>query len=248
VRQFVIDGEVVAIKGRLTSFATLQLRMQVEHPSPELRQKIPVWYYAFDLVNLNGYDIRHLRLRDRKTLLKQAFDFEGRLRFTEHLERNGEAYYRQACRKGWEGIIGKKADSPYISRRSPDWLKFKCINEQEFVVGGYTDPVGTRIAFGALLVGYYENGRLVYAGKVGTGYDMTTLRSLQTQLNKLEISQSPFTADGLPIKGVHWVKPKLVVQLGFAEWTAAGKLRQPRFLGVRNDKRPEDVLRERAAA
>jgi DNA ligase D-like protein (predicted ligase) len=247
-KQFAVDGEIVTFEGSITSFAKLQFRMQVQHPSEELRSKVPVWFYAFDLLNLDGYDTRYLPLRERKALLKQTFSFNEPLRFSEHREVEGEALYRQACRKGWEGIIAKNAESSYVSRRSSDWLKFKCVNEQEFVIGGYTDPAGTRIGFGALLVGYYEAGKLVYAGKVGTGYDTATLRRLSQQLKSLEVEECPFSGDELPAGNVHWLKPKLIAQIGFAEWTTAGKLRQPRFLGLRSDKSPAEVVREKKVA
>ena len=235
---------IVTFDGEVTSFAKLQQRMQLEHPSDELRRKIPVWFYAFDLLNLNDRDIRELPLRERKKLLAAALDFKDPLRFTEDRETEGEAFFHEACRKGWEGIIAKNADSAYLSARSRDWLKFKCLNQQEFVIAGYTDPQGERVAFGALLVGYYEQRKLVYAGKVGTGYDTGTLRRLGSQLKKLEISHCPFDTDALPSRGIHWVKPKLVAQVAFGEWTSAGKLRQPRFLGLRSDKAPQEVVRE----
>jgi bifunctional non-homologous end joining protein LigD len=241
---FAVDGEIVTFDGEVTSFAKLQQRMQLQHPSEEHRKRIPIWFYAFDLLYLDGRDTRHLPLHERKKLLSTALEFKDPLRFTEHRETEGGAYFREACRKGWEGIIAKNADSEYLSTRSRDWLKFKCLNQQEFVIAGYTDPQGERVGFGALLVGYYEAGKLVYAGKVGTGYDTATLRRLGGQLKKLEISHSPFESDVLPSRGVHWVKPNLVVQIAFGEWTSAGKLRQPRFLGLRSDKAPHEVVRE----
>lgn len=206
-RRFAVDGEIVTFRGRVTSFSKLQSRMQVQRPSEELRRKVPVWFYAFDLLHVDGYDTRDLPLRERKAMLKRALSFRDPLRFSEHRETEGEDYYREACRKGWEGIIAKNADAPYVSRRSLDWLKFKCVNEQEFMIGGYTDPAGTRIGFGALLVGYYEGSKLVYAGKVGTGYDTATLRRLGNRLRKLEVKSSPFHEHFLPSRGVHWVKP-----------------------------------------
>jgi DNA ligase D-like protein (predicted ligase) len=241
---FIADGEIVAFDGVITSFAKLQARMQVEHPSADLIRKVPVWFYLFDLLYLDRYDIRQVPLRCRKQALRNAFDFHGSLRFTEHRKTEGEDYYRQACQKGWEGIIAKNGDSVYVSRRTRDWLKFKCKQEQEFVIGGYTDPRGSRSGFGALLLGYYREGKLVYAGKVGTGFDHDLLRRLGEKLARLETPVSPFAEDGLPRRGVHWVKPKLVAQIGFTEWTAGGKLRHPRFLGLRDDKRPDDVVRE----
>ena len=241
---FIADGEIVTFKDGVTSFAKLQQRMQVERPSAELMRKVPVWIYLFDLLYLDRYDTRQVPLRYRKDVLQNALAFDGALRFTEHCEREGEAYWRAACRRGWEGVIAKNGDSVYVSRRTRDWLKFKCRQEQEFVIGGYTDPRRHRIGFGALLVGYYNGGKLIYAGKVGTGFDINTLQRLGSKLAQLEIATSPFTGDGLPRRGVHWVRPELVAQIGFTEWTPQGRLRHPRFLGLREDKRPEEVVRE----
>jgi DNA ligase D-like protein (predicted ligase) len=241
---FIADGEIVTFEGAITSFAKLQPRMQVEHPSADLIRKVPVWFYLFDLLYLDRYDLRQVPLRYRKQVLRDAFDFQGSLRLTEHRKTEGEASYRRACQKGFEGVIAKNGESVYVSRRTRDWLKFKCKQEQEFVIGGYTDPRGSRSGFGALLLGYYRGGKLVYAGKVGTGFNQDLLRRLGEKLARLEKPVSPFAKDGLPRRGVHWVKPKLVAQIGFIEWTAGGKLRHPRFLGLRNDKRPEDVVRE----
>ena len=167
------------------------------------------------------------------------------LRLTAHRNREGEKYFREACRRRWEGVIAKRAASRYVSRRTRDWLKFKCVNEQEFVIGGYTDPQGTRIGFGALLVGYYEHGRLMYAGKVGTGYDRSMLLDLSRQLRALERPSPPFASDELPRRNVHWVQPELVAQIGFTEVTRGGKLRHPRFVGLRRDKDPREVVLER---
>jgi DNA ligase D-like protein (predicted ligase) len=219
--------------------------MQVVRPSAELRRQIPVFFYVFDLLYVDGHDLRDVPLRYRKDLLRTAIEFRDAVRFTEHRETEGEAYFAEACRRRWEGILAKNGDSAYVSGRSREWLKFKCVFEQEFVIGGYTDPQGEREEFGALLVGYYDDSRLRYAGKVGTGYDTAILRNLGPQLRKLETAACPFEADGLPRAGVHWVKPELVAQIGFTEWTTAGKLRHPRFLGLRDDKRPRDVVRER---
>jgi bifunctional non-homologous end joining protein LigD len=240
-----VDGEIVTFEGSVTSFAKLQQRMQLAHPSEDLRRKIPVWFYVFDLLHLDGKDTRAVPLRERKALLAEVFTFKDPLRFTEHRESTGEPYFREACRKGWEGIIAKNAASVYTSGRSAEWLKFKCLNQQEFVIGGYTDPQHSRIGFGALLVGFYEAGTLKYAGKVGTGYDTVTLRDLHTKLSKIETKTPPFSGNGLPGRGVHWVRPKLVAQIAFGEWTRDGKLRQPRFLGLRDDKDAKDVVREK---
>ena len=241
---FIVDGEIVAFKNGVTSFAKLQERMQIEHPSADLLRRVPVWLYLFDLLYLDGYDTRRVPLRYRKEVLRNTFEYKGSLRFTEHRETQGEAYYRKACRLGWEGVIAKDGDSEYVSRRTRDWLKFKCSKAQEFVIGGYTEPRGSRIGFGALLLGYHRGRKLVCAGKVGTGFDRDTLHRLGRKLAQLKTPFSPFAGDGLPRRGVHWVKPRLVAQVAFTEWTREGKLRHPRFLGLRDDKRPEEVVRE----
>lgn len=241
---FIVDGEIVTFERGITSFTKLQQRMQVQNLSAELRRRIPVRFYAFDLLYLDGYDLRQLPLRHRKELLATVLDFKEPLCFTQHRETEGEAYFEESCKRGWEGIVAKNADSSYVSGRSRDWLKFKCTNEQEFVIGGYTDARGERIGFGALLVGYYDAGKLTYAGKVGTGYDTATLRRLGKRLSQLETTRCPF-ADAPMRAHVHWTKPQLVAQIGFAEWTTAGKLRQPRFLGLRSDKKPDEVVREK---
>jgi ATP-dependent DNA ligase len=171
------------------------------------------------------------------------FDFGGPIRLSTHRNGDGEAYLKQACERGWEGLIAKRADAPYRSGRSSDWLKFKCENGQEFVVGGFTDPSGSRIGFGALLLGYHDGDRLRYAGKVGTGFDTEALRSLRTRLNGLVQPRSPFDGQAGE-RGAHWVRPELVAQVGFAEWTGDGRLRHPRFLGLRADKKATDVVRE----
>jgi bifunctional non-homologous end joining protein LigD len=242
---FIIDGEIVAFEGSRTSFARLQRRMQVAEPEPDLVSSVRVYLYLFDVMHVGKHDVRGLPLRDRKRLLRQLVAFDDPLRFTPHRNAAGQEYWQQACSRGWEGVIAKRADAPYRAGRSRDWLKFKCENAQEFVIGGYTDPQGTRSGFGALLIGYYEEGgALVYAGKVGTGFDQRMLRSLHATLRGIERGTAPFAGGDLPRHGAHWVEPRLVGQVGFAEWTASGQLRQPRFLGLRDDKDPADVIRE----
>lgn len=241
---FIVDGEVVAFDGDVTSFQRLQGRMQLQNAGEARHSGIDVFYYLFDLLYLDEYDTTGLALRYRKELLSHILSFKDPLRFTPHIDKEGEAYYKGACRKGWEGIIAKRADSPYVSIRSRDWLKFKCVNEQEFVICGYTDPEGKRIGFGALLIGYYDDNKLIYAGKVGTGYNEKTLQNLGQELYNIERNTSPFASGGIKKKGVHWVTPRLVAEVGFTEWTRDGMLRHPRFLGLRRDKPAKDVIRE----
>jgi bifunctional non-homologous end joining protein LigD len=242
---FIVDGEIVAFDGDQTRFARLQQRLGVRHPGPDLVAQVPVYYYIFDVLWADDRDVRSLPLRERKQILRDLLAFTGPLRFTEHRDTDGEAYYRQACADGWEGVIAKRADAPYRAGRSRDWLKFKCEAGQEFVIGGFTDPRGTRTGFGALLLGYYDPGHvLVYAGKVGTGFTRQVLGRLHARLAGLEQDQPPFDRGHLPRSGVHWVQPRLVAQVGFSEWTTEGELRHPRFQGLRDDKDPADVVRE----
>jgi DNA ligase D-like protein (predicted ligase) len=242
----VVDGEIVAFDGAQTRFGRLQRRLGVAHPGKELLRAFPVYFYLFDVLYADGGDTRSLPLTERKKLLAGAVAFDDPLRFTEHREHDGEACWAQACRDGWEGLIAKRSDASYRNGRSRDWLKFKCENAQEFVIGGYTDPQRSRVGFGALLLGYYDqDGRLVYAGKVGTGFGAQTLRSLHGTLAELEQDRSPFDR-GRPSgdRGVHWVRPRVVGQVAFTEWTNDGQLRHPSFQGVRDDKDPRDVVRE----
>lgn len=242
--RFVVDGEVVAFHGRVTSFSRLQQRMQVTDPDKARASGVAVYLYLFDLLHVEGSDTTRLALRDRKALLKRLFPYRDPLRYTAHRNADGEAFYRDACARGWEGLIAKYATTPYEHVRSSTWLKLKCVERQEFVIGGFTDPAGSRAGFGAILVGYHDEGRLRYAGKVGTGFDTDTLRRLGERMERLEREESPFAGDDLPTGGVHWVAPRLVAEIAFTEWTNAGKLRQPRYLGLRHDKDPEEVVRE----
>ena len=242
----VADGEIVAFDGAATSFARLQQRLGVRDPSPDLLRRVPVIYHVFDLLYADGEDVRAQPLSARKERLAAVLRAKDPLRITEHRTGDGEEYFKQACQQGWEGLIAKRADAPYRAGRSRDWLKFKCEAGQEFVIGGYTDPQGSRTHLGALLLGYYRpDGTLAYAGKVGTGFSEATLASLAASLKPLEAAGPPFQgAAGLPRTGVHWVRPQLVAQIGFSEWTTAGQLRHPRYLGLRDDKDPASVVRE----
>ncbi|HEY3501484.1 MAG TPA: hypothetical protein VGN37_01715 [Actinocatenispora sp.] len=172
----VLDGEVVAFEHSRTSFARLQRRMQLSDPDRARATGVAVYHYLFDVVHVDGWDIARIPLRHRKSVLRRLVAFDDPVRFTAHRNEHGERYLAHACAHGWEGLVAKRADAPYMGRRSPDWLKLKCVAEQEFVVGGFTEPAGSRTGFGALLVGYHADGALRYAGKVGTGYDRATRR------------------------------------------------------------------------
>jgi len=243
--RWIVDGEVVALADGISSFSRLQQRIGIRDPDEARASGIKVYLYLFDILHLDGYDLTRLGLRRRKQLLKKALRFCGPLRYTAHRNEHGKDYRDEACRKGWEGVIAKAAGSRYVHGRSRHWLKFKCGNRQELVIGGYTEPCGSRQGFGALLVGYQEEGKLRYAGRVGTGFDDETLRSLRDRMDRLEREQCPFEAGGhIPEKGVHWIRPRLVAEIGFTEWTRDGRLRHPRFLGLREDKAAGEVVRE----
>ncbi|MFI8234701.1 non-homologous end-joining DNA ligase [Streptomyces sp. NPDC085900] len=244
---FTVDGEVVAFSRGRTDFARLQQRMGLTRRQEIEATGVAVTYYVFDLLRLDGADTTRLPLRLRKSLLRRALSYRAPLRWTSHRNAGGAETLAAACARGWEGLIAKRADRPYQPRRSPDWLKLKCSQGQEFVVGGFTEPAGSRVGLGALLLGYHQDGKLRYAGKVGTGFDRATLLSLRERLDRLRVDGSRFEG---PVREARarWVRPELVAQIDFTEWTRDGMLRHPRFLGLRDDKKPADVVRERPAA
>ena len=249
----VIDGEVVALdhEGR-SSFQLLQAR-EMEG------RKSPVYSYAFDLLQLDGKSLVGLPLEARKTVLeKLCADAGDPIRYSGAIGGDAKRLLEEVKRRGLEGIIGKQRNSVYEpGRRSGAWIKLKCVNEQEFVIGGYTPPQGARKHFGAVLVGYYESKKLVFAGKVGTGFTTKSLAILHRKFRAEERSDCPFVdlpskQDGQWVQGItpsmmremHWINPVFVCEIKFAEWTRDGKLRAPVFLGLREDKRAGDVVRE----
>jgi bifunctional non-homologous end joining protein LigD len=250
--RIILDGEVVCLdpQGR-SSFRLLPQRLHLQDPTEikERMRQYPAFLYLFDLLYLDRYDVTGLPLEQRKRLLREFVRWTDRVRWTGYTPETGTQLFRDICHRGGEGIIGKHRRSLYVPKRSRNWVKIKCLNRQEFVIGGFTDPKGSRIGLGGLLVGYYsDDGRsLVYAGKVGTGYTHTELLDLRQRLDALQQERSPFD-QGDPPRGadVHWVRPALVAEIAFAEWTHHGKLRQPRFVGLRLDKQPQEVRRERS--
>ena len=217
VRGVILDGEVTWGKGQVT-------------------------YHAFDVMWLEGRDVTSLPLDARRALLNDL-PIQPPLSCVPSL--TDEKPWERACNEGWEGVIAKRRDSQYEHRRSKHWLKMKCEAAQGFVVGGFTDPQGTRVGLGALLVGYFDGDDFVFAGKVGTGFDTKLLLDLRAKLDAIEIAKPPFTkAVGLPRVRAHWVRPEVVVQVAFIEWTVHGKLRHSRLLGVRTDKAAREVVRE----
>ena len=230
----VLDGEIVALEGDRTSFSLLQRPGSTATPM----------LFAFDVLHLDGEDLTGRPLRERKQRLASLVANRGVVRRVDHVEGDPAALLARACAAGWEGLIAKRADGPYRTGRSPDWLKLKCSAGQELVIGGWTDPRGARTHLGALLVGHYDAaGNLRYAGKVGTGFTAATLADLHRRLVALERETSPF-ADRVRERGPHWAEPELVANFAFTEWTTDGKLRHPRFEGLRPDKDPRQVTRE----
>lgn len=242
----VLDGEVVAfdIDRGITSFARLQQRMQLRDPVRARRSQVAVQLYLFDCLYYEGIDLTGLQLLERKSVLKDVVSFDDVLRLTTFKQSGAAGMLRKACARGEEGIIAKRVDSRYVSARSTDWLKIKCLRRQELVIGGYTAPQGSRERLGALLVGHYDGKVLRYAGKVGTGYDRKTLELLHDRLTPLRRPTSPFAEGPKPAGDIQWVNPTLVAEIGFSEWTSAGLLRHPRFLGLRDDKPAREVRRE----
>jgi bifunctional non-homologous end joining protein LigD len=200
-------------------------------------------YHVFDVLWINGRNVTQLPLEERRAILKEL-PFTPPMKRVELLKDPNP--WERARREGWEGVIAKRRGSIYEHRRSKQWLKLKVEASQELVVGGFTDPEGTRVGLGALLVGYYQGDDFVFAGKIGTGFNTALLLELREKLDAIEIPKPPFTkAIGLPRLRAHWVKPKVVVQVSFMEWTVHGKLRHPRLIAVRYDKKPREVVRER---
>jgi len=251
IERFVLDGEVVALdeRGR-PSFQRLQARMHLTR-APDVgraRGTTPVTGVFFDALAIDGRDLRGLPLASRKECLSLLVPARGVIHYGAHVLEQGEAFYDAASEQQLEGIVAKRVASRYTGGRSPDWIKIKCQRRQEFVVGGYTSPQGSRTRFGALHVGVYERDALVYVGRVGTGFDGATLDAIWQRLQPLRRASSPF-ARGTPTgRGHTWVEPTLVAEVRFTEWTDEGGIRHPAFLGLRADKDPRACRRERADA
>ena len=249
--RFLLDGEIVALDdaGR-SSFQRLQERMGLTSPADIERAsaEVPVSAVFFDALGLDGRDVRRVPLEARKECLRLFLPARGVVYCSDHVVGHGAEFLAAACEQHLEGVIAKKRDSVYLSRRSKDWLKIKCQLRQEFVIGGYTMPQGTRAHFGALHLGLYEDGQLVYVSKVGTGFDDRTLELVSEKLRPLARATSPFDRGTPSGRGHHWVEPRLVCEVRFTEWTRDGGIRHPAFLGLRDDKRPEDCVREAPAA
>ena len=249
LQSFMLDGEIVALDDRgRSSFQRLQERMGLTRPADveRARGQVPVSAVVFDALALDGRDLRRLPLEARKECLKLLVPPRGVVYFGDHVLGQGADFLAAACEQGLEGVVAKRRDSAYASKRSRDWLKIKCHLRQEFVVGGYTVPQGARTHFGALHLGLYERGELVYFSKVGTGFDDRALESISEKLRPLVRATSPFARGTPPGRGHTWVEPRLVAEVRFGEWTRDGGIRHPSFVGLRSDKRPEECVRETA--
>ena len=245
VRQALLDGEVVVLE------ATGKTNFQLLQNSLRQKSTANLVYFVFDLLYLDGRNLTGLRLRERKEILEKILQRRspGPLRYSEHWIGHGDELYNESCRKGLEGIVSKKVDQPYRSGRGRDWVKVKCFKNQEFVIGGFTEPAGSRAGLGALLLGVHDKrSNLVYAGKVGTGFTEQTLKELRSRLHPLERKSPSFVnpPKGREARGVHWVKPKLVGAVAFTEWTKDNLLRHPSFQGLREDKPAAEIGREMA--
>jgi bifunctional non-homologous end joining protein LigD len=247
VERFVIDGEIVALDERgQPSFQRLQARMHLSNPR-DIQQAMsaaPVEGVFFDCLAVEGHDLRSLALLERKEILKRFLPPLGRARYSDHVETAGKDFFEAASERRLEGILGKKANSRYTGGRSRDWVKIKCQRRQEFVIGGYTDPQGERSYFGALHLGLYQDKKLVYISKVGTGFDTRTLKLTWEKMQPLARTKSPFDRKSPPGRGNHWVEPALVCEVRYSDWTDDGGIRHPTFLGLRPDKKAEECRKE----
>ncbi len=246
--QAILDGEVVALDERGGGdFERLQQRMNTSRPPARLQQQVPVTYYLFDLLYCDGYDLRQSPLVERKRLLRQILSPIDPFRYSDHQAEHGKELFELAREQNLEGILAKHARSPYVTRRSPYWAKFKVREEIDAVVGGWTEPRASREHFGALLLGLYTDGKLRFIGSVGTGFTQKALKNILEQLKKLSSKTCPFDETPDTKEKAYWVKPTLVARVHFAGWTQETRLRQPAFLGFRSDIGPEDCQFEAEA-
>lgn len=241
-RQAILDGEIVALDEHgVSRFQLLQPRMGLKNKAEieRLAARSRIVYYVFDLLYVDGLDLTGCKLLERKQQLEQRLKPAKKARFSDHIIGEGEALYREVAKVPLEGIVAKRLVSTYVQKRSRDWLKIKTVQESEVVIGGYTQPRASRSYFGALVVGLYDRRKLHYVGHVGGGFNEKSLAEIHKLLQPLKTNKCPFSEEPPTNEPVQWVKPKLVGQVKFAEWTVDSRLRQPIFLGLRFDKKPE---------
>lgn len=240
-REAILDGEIVALDERgLPRFQLLQPRVGRKSGIDALRGKAQIVYFAFDLLYLDGYDLMACPLVERKAMLEQIIRPASFLKFSVHIEGDGERFYKEIEKFHLEGMMAKRAASPYVQKRSSDWLKIKTVQRSEVVIGGYTKPRGMRSYFGALVVGLYRGNDLRYVAHTGGGFNEKTLERLFKLMQPLHTERCPFVVKPKTNEPVQWIKPKLVAEVKFSEWTADERMRHPIFVGLREDKRPED--------
>ena len=242
----ILDGEIVIVdkEGR-SSFQSLQQAMGKGGKGGTTAFVFEI----FDVIFLDGYSLTQTPLRERKLVLEQLLASakpKGSLRYSDHVEGNGPRFFKQACEFGIEGVVSKLADSPYESTRNRNWLKAKCIKRQEFVIAGYTPSKKGFPGFGSLILGVHDKGKLVYAGRVGTGFSIKQRLELQKKLDRISQASMPFAVKPKDpgLRDAHWAKPRLVAEVEFTEWTADGLIRHPSFQGLREDKKPAEIVRE----
>jgi len=244
---FVIDGEVVAERsGGLTSFERMQQRPATRPAAPQEVTEIPVRFCAFDLLEMEGVDLRPISLDRRRSLLADGFEFGSTLQLSAILDGSAADLMDQAQAEGWEGVIAKQRDAIYKPGRARSWVKLKCLLRDDFVIVGWTPPTGSRVGIGALVLATRIKGSYVYAGKVGTGFDDELLQTLRASLEGAETSGSVFSTDPSDLRTARWSEARLVCEVGFSEWGSSGHVRHPRFLGLRPDKEPADVEKEQS--
>ncbi len=243
----IIDGEIVALDERgVSRFQLLQRRLGRKNAGAirQLAMKVRIAYYAFDLLYLDGFDLTKCTLVDRKSTLEKILKPAKNVRYSDHIIGQGEKLYAEVLKVPLEGMVAKRLESTYLQRRSTDWLKIKTIQQVEVVVGGYTQPRNTREYFGALVVGLYEGGKLHYVAHIGGGFNQKTLEQVYKLMQPLKSLKSSFVNEPKTNEPVQWIKPKLVAQVKFSEWTADRRMRHPVFLGLRRDKKPEECTFE----
>jgi bifunctional non-homologous end joining protein LigD len=239
-KQAIIDGEIVALDDKgMPRFQLLQPRVGRKSGLSALRGKGQIVYYAFDLIYCDGYDLTSCTLVERKALLEKILRPAGFVKYAEHIEAEGDLFFKEIEKFRLEGMIAKRAASPYVQKRSSDWLKVKTVQRSEVVIGGYTQPRGSRSHFGALVVGLYRGKELHYVAHTGGGFNQQTLAKVHRLLQPLKTNTSPFVVKPKTNEPVQWVKPKLVAEVKFSEWTADARMRHPVFLGLREDKKAE---------
>ena len=245
----ILDGEVVIVdKAGRSSFQRLQQSMGRGGSG-----KVPAFVFEiFDLIYLDGYSLVRSPLRERKALLAQLLSgtkAKGTLRYSDHVAGNGAQFFKQACEYGIEGIVSKLADSPYESIRNRNWQKSKCLKRQEFVIAGYTPSKKAFPGFGSLILGVYDKGKLIYSGRVGTGFSIKLRLEIQKKLDRISQTTMPFVSKPKDpgLRDAHWAKPQLIAEVEFTEWTADGSIRHPSFKGLREDKKATEIVREEPA-